>query len=145
MKARAPHWMLLGGALALGAVGVLTGSWPWQAKCAAAPLLDVFVELRSEGAEVAFTPSAGAVHLTIELPMDLRGTIEVGPLQPAGRVAEAWRIDPDRRTEHAIVGRTSLDVSVLPGRAHAVRILPIPMAMGAEQMPRVHVRIEAGR
>lgn len=145
MKARAPHWMLLGGALVFGAAGALSGRWPWQAGCAARPLVEVFVGLRSEGAEVAFTPSGASVVLTIELPMDLRGAIEVGPLEPAGLVAEAWRIQPDRRQEHPVVGRTSLDVRVEAGRAHLVRILPIPMAMGAEQMPRVYVRIEAGR
>ncbi len=107
----------------------------------AAALVDVRLELRSDGAEVAFTPAGARVRVEVELMAPAPGALEVGPLLPAGRLAEAWRIDPEARLEREVPGHVAFDLAVAPGRAHALRLLPIASAMGEGMRPRARVRV----
>jgi len=145
----------------------VTGARPWAAAalsgalCVLGPLLVAcgargaqrasLVEhetpLRRDGAEFPFTVPAGVtvLEVAVDLPPGLEGGAEIGPLIPVGRLPGAWRIDPDRSTRLAL-GAGNAGPQRVPCRtpgAWMLRVEPIPMAMGAGEMPPVHVLVRA--
>jgi hypothetical protein len=130
-----------------GLVGaLLTISVPLLTMQAAtdAPLVDARLPLRSEGLVVPFTLSApGRVTIHVELPAMLESDVAVGPLYVALRPHLV--LEPEEREDrtHAINGcQTAAFTETFkkPG-AYALRIPPIPTAMGMESEMFANVRI----
>ena len=138
--------LALAAGLLLGAVlGVYVGA-PWIGPGAAGEpvLVEARLPLRSEGLVIPFTvPASSSVRVDLDLPAMLESDVVVGPLYLALRPAVVLEPEPREDRTHHITGCETapfVETFEKPG-AYAVRVPPIPTAMGMESEMFVTVRI----
>ena len=138
-------------------VGVLVGLllWlPWSLPAPERPtdgarvLVDARLPLRSEGLVIPFTVAAGTtVAIDLDLPAMLECQATVGPLYLALRPEPILEPEPREERTHRFHGCETpvFEETFRKAGAYAIRIPPIPTAMGMESEMFVDVRVTARR
>ena len=111
-------------------------------------LVDATLPLRSEGAFFPFTLQGPSdVRVSVHLPEMLDGDIAVGPLYAAMRPTLIYETEAREDVRYPVHGCSTEPLThrfEKPG-AYAVRIPPIPTAMGMESKMFVTVEVRARR
>jgi hypothetical protein len=142
---------ILATAIALGA-GIGTG-WFLAVRTRPVPeprrvLVDTTLRLRSEGAFFPFTlDGPAAVTVEVHLPEMLEAEVALGPLYAAMRPELVYEPDAEEDVRFPVRGCSTPPFSHRLEKAgpYAVRVPPIPTAMGMESEMFVSVRVTATR